>query len=333
MARVQRISLFGGGGLGTGSNVTSRRSSRPPPVRYSASRVAAAAEQQISKSPSSSSLPAAAGSSTAATSAPNRSGPQQVVKALNISKRQSSLFNNQNGRATPLSAAALAKIPYAANSMNGESPTVQYHFMSSSPSSSYLGGGTTYSTGDGGSSVSNYRTKRTSMIGSHFVSQIPKPPSITSGRETPTFSDGGNSSVWEGTVYGIRPSSRLTAGNGSRQGGSVKRGFDAYKPNPNDAIDVEVARVVNSIGIRIERVDPPLPRGVKELNPSSTNLVRYQVGTKVIVCKLLQLHRPTSTLMTHESDQFSNKAKKVLTRVGGGWIDLEQYLLSRLGTM
>lgn len=332
MARVQRMSLFGGGS-GTGSN-TSRRSSRPPPVRYSANRVAAAAEHQISKSPSSSSLSATA-TSNAAVSA--RTSPQQTVKPLNISRRQSSLLNNNNnnGRTTPLSAAALAKVPYAAAHVNGESTPGQYHVMSSSPSSSYVGGGTTYSTGDGASSVSNYRTKRSSMISSQFVSQIPKPPSITSGRETPTYSDGGNSSVWEGTVYGMRPSSRLTAGYGGRYSGAVHRGFDAYKPNPNDAIDVEVARVVNSIGVRIERVDPPLPRGVKELNPSSTTLVRYQVGTKVIVCKLLQLHRPNSTLMksSYDSDQSTNKAKKVLTRVGGGWIDLEQYLLSRLGTM
>lgn len=326
MARVQRMSLFGGGS-GTSSNMN-RRSSRPPPVRYSANRVSAAAENQISKSPSSSSLSAIAA----------RKSPQQTVKPLNISKRQSSLFihNNHNGRTTPLSAAALAKIPYAAANVNGESNLAgEYHIMSS-PSSSNVGGGTTYSTGDGASSVSNYRTKRSSMISSQFVSQIPKPSSITSGRETPTFSDGGNSSVWEGTIYGGRPSSRLTAGYGNRFGGTGKRGFDAYKPNPNDAIDVEVARVVNSIGIRIERVDPPLPRGVKELNPSSTTLVRYQVGTKVIVCKLLQLHRPNSTSInsSHGPNQSSlDKAKKVLTRVGGGWIDLEQYLLSRLGTM
>lgn len=42
----------------------------------------------------------------------------------------------------------------------------------------------------------------------------------------------------------------------------------------------------------------------------------------------IEQHRPAG----HDPDGRA-KAKKVLTRVGGGWIDLEQYLLSRLGTM
>jgi hypothetical protein len=63
----------------------------------------------------------------------------------------------------------------------------------------------------------------------------------------------------------------------------------SYRANPNDALDIEVANIVNSLGMAIDRVDPPLPRGVKEMNPSSSKTVKYEVGGKVIVCKLLQL--------------------------------------------
>lgn len=75
-------------------------------------------------------------------------------------------------------------------------------------------------------------------------------------------------------------------------GGGMSRRMAAvysYRANPNDAIDVEVGNIVNSLGMAIERVDPPLPRGVKDLTPASTKTVKYEVGGKVIVCKLLQL--------------------------------------------
>lgn len=115
---------------------------------------------------------------------------------------------------------------------------------------------------------------------------------------------------------------------GSQYGGA----FASYRPNPNDAIDVEVARIANGLGVPIQRVDPPLPRGVKDLDPKGTTLVKYMVGSKTITVKLLQLHRPAPNARSG-TGQPPEKAKKILTRVGGGWIDLEQYLLSRMGTL
>lgn len=227
MARVQRMSLFGGG---------SKRSNRPPPTRYNATLYSSGQNK------SSSSLGSAA----------SKSSPQ--AKPLSVPKRQSGVWS-ANGRTTPLSAAALAKVPQAGIAELGFG-------SAGGPKARVI------SAGDG-----TYRTQRASTVANSYV------PSAASGRETPTMSDGGHSSVWGGTVYGTRPSSRTHGG------------YDGYRPNPNDAIDVEVARVVNSLGVAIERVDPPLARGVKELDPSSSTLVRYQVGGKVIVCKLLQLVR------------------------------------------
>lgn len=211
LARVQRMSLFGG--------ASAKRSSRPPPSRYNANSY----------------TPNHRSSASASNASP-------MPNTQPLHKRSSQIWSS-NGRTTPLSAAALAKIPHAQPTLDGfETPQRRV------PSSTA-------------------RAPNGSRV-----------PSIRSGRATPTYSDGGQSSVWGAKYTAGGRSSRL----GSQTG-------DLYRANPNDAIDVEVARVANALGVPIERVDPPLPRGVKELDPKSTTLVRYQVGGKVITCKLLQL--------------------------------------------
>ncbi len=48
-----------------------------------------------------------------------------------------------------------------------------------------------------------------------------------------------------------------------------------------------------------------------------------------MMCRLLELHRPAGGA----GARAGTKAKKILVRVGGGWQDLEQWLLGRLGSV
>ncbi|TKY88814.1 hypothetical protein EX895_002055 [Sporisorium graminicola] len=196
-----------------------------------------------------------------------------------------------SGRATPLSAAALASLPAA------------------EPGSSLKR-----------SSISNLR-------------------SLTSGRTTPTFSDNGSvGGMSTGTWYGPGRGVRGVSGAGSRIGSGSVAGssygatgaIEQYRPNPNDALDVEVAAICNGLGVALERIDAPLPRGVRlEEGPGKDNRAQYEIGGRKMACRLLELHRPAGSA----GARAGTKAKKILVRVGGGWQDLEQWLLGRLSSI
>ncbi|KAN0130942.1 hypothetical protein V8E53_011320 [Lactarius tabidus] len=122
-----------------------------------------------------------------------------------------------------------------------------------------------------------------------------------------------------------RPSSRI-----SDFGGSVGSTY-LYKPgNPRDPLDAEVAAIVNSIahGLLIERVDPPLrtmPREGEEIRAQyafSNSLAR-----KTVTCRLTTLSRAGA------KGEPSTATKKVMVRVGGGWQDLQLYMLNRAAGM
>ncbi|CBQ68911.1 conserved hypothetical protein [Sporisorium reilianum SRZ2] len=196
-----------------------------------------------------------------------------------------------SGRATPLSAAALASLPAA------------------EPGSSLKR-----------SSISNLR-------------------SLNSGRTTPTFSDNGSvGGMSTGTWYGPGRGARGVSGAGSRIGSGSVAGssygatgaIEQYRPNPNDALDVEVAAICNGLGVALERIDAPLPRGVRlEEGPGKDNRAQYEIGGRKMACRLLELHRPAGSA----GARAGTKAKKILVRVGGGWQDLEQWLLGRLSAI
>lgn len=196
-----------------------------------------------------------------------------------------------SGRATPLSAAALASLPAA------------------EPGSSLRR-----------SSISNLR-------------------SLNSGRTTPTFSDNGSvGGMSTGTWYGPGRGARGVSGAGSRIGSGSVAGssygatgaIEQYRPNPNDALDVEVAAICNGLGVALERIDAPLPRGVRlEEGPGKDNRAQYEIGGRKMACRLLELHRPAGSA----GARAGTKAKKILVRVGGGWQDLEQWLLGRLSSI
>ncbi|KAJ8521243.1 hypothetical protein ONZ45_g2049 [Pleurotus djamor] len=94
--------------------------------------------------------------------------------------------------------------------------------------------------------------------------------------------------------------------------------------NPKDPLDVELTSIVNSIphGLLVERVDPPLKNVPKEGEE-----VRAQysfsnaLSRKVITCKL--------TTLTRSGRAGDTISKKVMCRVGGGWQDLQLYILNR----
>ncbi|CEP19489.1 hypothetical protein [Parasitella parasitica] len=93
-----------------------------------------------------------------------------------------------------------------------------------------------------------------------------------------------------------------------------------YVPDPKDALDVEVAAIVNAspISIQCQRAQPGRYYFGSELSMSTMG------GKKMYTCKL----------MTYE-DRRGGKYKnnKVLIRVGGGWQDLEFFLLEHSSLM
>lgn len=124
--------------------------------------------------------------------------------------------------------------------------------------------------------------------------------------------------------------SRIGSGSvaGSSYGGTGA--IEQYRANPNDALDVEVAAICNGLGVALERIDPPLPRGVRlEEGPGKDNRASYEIGGRTMACRLLELHRPAGSA----GARAGTKAKKILVRVGGGWQDLEQWLLARLSSI
>ena len=92
-----------------------------------------------------------------------------------------------------------------------------------------------------------------------------------------------------------------------------------------DPLDLEVARVVNSIphALLIERVDPPLKTAPKEGEEVRAQYaVSSPLSRKLITCKLTTLTRPSA----RGSGQEPSTTKKVMCRVGGGWQGLHVYI-------
>jgi len=140
------------------------------------------------------------------------------------------------------------------------------------------------------------------------------PPSLRRQSRLPpsSFRDSAASS----TAPSSRPSSRAS--------------FDGHHrntygpPNAKDPLDVEVAAIVNSLphGLLIERVDPPLRSPPVEGEEIKAQYAfSNHISRKVVACRLLIMNRS------------GTKTKKVMCRVGGGWQDLQLYILNRQAGM
>ncbi|KXN87416.1 hypothetical protein AN958_08847 [Leucoagaricus sp. SymC.cos] len=91
-----------------------------------------------------------------------------------------------------------------------------------------------------------------------------------------------------------------------------------------DALDVEVATILNSLGhgFKVERSEAPLRRP----KPGEEVTAKYRfsttLGSKNVTLKLTTMNRRGGA-------EGSVTVKKVMCRVGGGWQDLSDYVLNR----
>ncbi|KNZ74512.1 hypothetical protein J132_06466 [Termitomyces sp. J132] len=118
---------------------------------------------------------------------------------------------------------------------------------------------------------------------------------------------------------------------GSRIGVTIpnleKFTMHGYIPsNPKDPLDAEVATIVNSTmhSLFIERLDPPLKTIPK---PGEEVKARYAF-TNTLSRKELTLRLTTLTRPGKGTEDVMS-TKRVMCRVGGGWQDLSDYILSR----
>ncbi|KAI0285810.1 hypothetical protein BGY98DRAFT_1086994 [Russula aff. rugulosa BPL654] len=134
-----------------------------------------------------------------------------------------------------------------------------------------------------------------------------------------------SSSMTLGQRTPSRPSSRL-----SDFGHGANPTFVYTPGNPRDPLDAEVAAIVNSVahGLLIERVDPPLrtiPREGEEIRAQYA--FSNSLAKKTVTCRLTTLSRAGA------KGESSTATKKVMVRVGGGWQDLQLYMLNRSAGM
>ncbi|KAH7890845.1 hypothetical protein F5I97DRAFT_1923336 [Phlebopus sp. FC_14] len=175
--------------------------------------------------------------------------------------------------------------------------------------------------------------------GSAFRAQTPESAVKARAQLVPVFTGGrptARPSIQGGKLppssYRDTPTTRTPSRPGSRAG-AYTPSFEAGQPvytyvpaNPKDPLDAEVAAIVNAIphGLLIERVDPPLktiPKEGEEIRASYA--FSNSLSRKVVTCRLTTLTRLGAASIT----------KKVMCRVGGGWQDLQLYMLNRQAGM
>lgn len=82
-----------------------------------------------------------------------------------------------------------------------------------------------------------------------------------------------------------------------------------YVPDARDALDVAVARICNARRVHVVRLD------------ARDAYARYELAGKTVACRLLHIHRTP--------DPLAVDTRHVHVRVGGGWLELEQWLDAR----
>lgn len=101
----------------------------------------------------------------------------------------------------------------------------------------------------------------------------------------------------------------------------------AYVPNPLDDLDLAISAILRALPLQlsIERLSPPLTRA--DLAHADSLSARYFFSMsnagqrRAVMCKLVDRVGPRA-----------KEGKKVLVRVGGGWLELESYAMGLLGT-
>lgn len=200
-----------------------------------------------------------------------------------------------------------------------------------------------------GSAMSDYgrpesRTS-SSFMGSMMRAQTPESAMQARTQAIPFYQGSGSPHGARSAMRALPPSSfrdnptmRTPSGTGSRPG-SRAGAFTPYNEpvheyistNTKDPLDQEVAAIVNSIGhgLLVERVDPPLktaPRAGEEIRAQYA--FSNALSRKIVTCKLTTLTRSGTKDLGK-----STTTKKVMCRVGGGWQDLQHYMLNRQAGM
>ncbi|KAH7921304.1 hypothetical protein BV22DRAFT_1072559 [Leucogyrophana mollusca] len=197
------------------------------------------------------------------------------------------------------------------------------------------------------STMSFYRPESplTNFRGSGFRAQTPESALRATAQQIPFYQGGGVRMTSRPTLPSKLPPSSFRDGSttrtpssrpGSRAGAYTptmeQNPVHQYVPaNSKDPLDAEVAAIVNSIahGLLIERVDPPLrtvPREGEEIRASYA--FSNSLSRKVVTCRLTTLTRSGPKTNNHDTT-----TKKVMCRVGGGWQDLQLYMLNRQAGM
>ncbi|KDN43222.1 hypothetical protein RSAG8_06189, partial [Rhizoctonia solani AG-8 WAC10335] len=132
-----------------------------------------------------------------------------------------------------------------------------------------------------------------------------------------------------------RPSSRgSTTGESSGRRTSLDRiaaataqnGDLTYAPNPKDPLDVEVARVANSLAhpYFIERVSE-FARGSQGPDASAQYSFTLPTSRKLMVCKLVIVEKSAGR-SSIDGASAGGQQRRVICRVGGGWESLSAFL-------
>lgn len=156
-----------------------------------------------------------------------------------------------------------------------------------------------------------------------------------------------NSDIAKLPIHPTRRESSESQGMNLRDERRMKRGVGVigYDHNPYDPLDRMVWKIVKDqmMEIGLRRIDPPLsrnPEKVKSAGGGIGDQARYRFvfyynedggeieeerESKALMCKLVAKHR--STTATATATQMKSSEEKVLVRLGGGWKELEMYLL------
>ncbi|ORY95277.1 hypothetical protein BCR43DRAFT_492729 [Syncephalastrum racemosum] len=122
------------------------------------------------------------------------------------------------------------------------------------------------------------------------------------------------------------PNQRRTHVPQSRSSIIAFDGQQVYLPDPRDPLDVQVAKIINDSPIAIKCQRGPAGNG-----SANNSTGRYYFGNELHPSAGSGKKLYTCRLMTYAGERGTRKAgekrNKVLVRVGGGWQDLEMFLL------
>ncbi|CAE6413910.1 unnamed protein product [Rhizoctonia solani] len=189
-------------------------------------------------------------------------------------------------------------------------------------------------------STSPMSTQFASAVGSPVASTGPSPFQTTgqSAARPSTRAPRAPPSSYRGSTpmpTSARPSSRGSAtGESSGRRTSLDRiaaataqsGDLTYVPNPKDPLDVEVARVANSLAhpYLIERVSE-FVKGTQGPDASAQYSFTLPTSRKVMICKLVIVEKSAGR-SSLDGAGMGGQQRRVICRVGGGWESLSAFL-------